>query len=177
MRQLFIDLDGVLADFDGYYATCFGERPDRAKVDPPGFWENISGHGLFYASLPPMPDALELWRGARAFHPEPIILTGVPWSVEQAENHKRAWVREHIDPKAVVICCASKDKRLHGKPGDVLVDDWDRYRPLWETMGGAFVLHTSARTSLDALIELFGEPDGGLRGDPVEGTSTPVRSA
>ena len=93
MKQLFIDLDGVLSDFDGYYEQCFGERPDRSRPsDPPGVWDNISGHGLFYASLPLMPDAFDLWRGARRCHPEPIILTGVPYSVQNAENHKRAWV-------------------------------------------------------------------------------------
>ncbi len=155
VRQLFIDLDGVLADFDGYYETCFGVRPGRGVVDPPGFWDNINTHGTFYASLPPMPDAAALWAGARRFHREPIILTGVPYSVENAENHKRAWVREHVDPRAVVICCASKDKRLHGKIGDVLVDDWHKYRALWEAMGGVFVLHTSADASLLRLAQLF----------------------
>jgi len=160
MRHLFIDLDGVLADFDTEYERAFGiQVPRRLGIpDPPDFWDRIIGHGYFYASLPMMPDAQELWDGAKRFHPTPIILTGVPWSVPNAENHKRAWVREHIDPNAVVICCASKDKRLHGKPGDVLVDDWEKYRALWETMGGVFVFHTNAKDSLSELEVIFHEP-------------------
>ena len=151
MRQLFIGLDGVLADFDGYYEECFGVRPDRATVDPPNFWDNISAHGSFYASLKRTGDALTLWRGAKLLHPQPIILTGIPYSVPNVEQHKRQWVAEFIDPKAPVICCASKDKKIHGRPGDILVDDWDRYRPLWEEMGGTFVLHRNALDSLAAV--------------------------
>lgn len=155
MRQLFIDLDGVLADFDGFYETLTGSRPDRNAADPPDFWTPIDAHGAFFRSLPVMPDARELWALARELHPEPIILTGMPWSVADAEAQKRAWVAEHIDPTVHVICCKSRDKRNHAKPGDVLVDDWVRYRHLWEDMGGIFVLHTSTADTEPRLRGIF----------------------
>lgn len=155
-HQLFIDLDGVLADFDAYYEQQFGVKLDRGLPnDPSGMWDNITGHGSFYASLPLMPDALELWEGAKRLHPNPIILTGCPYSVPDVERHKREWVARHIAADAMVITCKSKDKRLHGKPGDVLVDDWHKYRPLWEEMGGVFVLHTSAADSLAKVSKLL----------------------
>lgn len=146
-RQLFIDLDGVLADFDGFYETEFGFRPDRGKPEPPAFWKNIERHGRFFLDMPMMSDAMELWEGAKRLHPNPIILTGLPL-MSEVEDHKRRWVRQHIAFDAPVICCRSKDKRNHGKAGDILVDDWFKYRPLWEDMGGVFILHTSAAESL-----------------------------
>lgn len=154
--RLFFDLDGVLADFDGYYFSQFGVPLDREQLDPPGMWENIERHGSFYASLPLMPDALALWSGAiEVYGHKPIILTGTPHSIPGAEAHKRKWVAEFISPDATVICCASKHKRLYGKAGDVLVDDWTRYQPLWEGMGGRFILHRSVPSTLARLGEIF----------------------
>lgn len=156
VRNLFIDLDGVLADFDRAYSEAFGVVVNRqTRLDPPGFWKNIRRHGSFFRDLPPIPDALELWAGAKRLHPNPVILTGIPKSVSDAAHQKREWVDEHIEPGAPMICCESKDKCLHGKPGDVLVDDWDRYRPLWEEMGGIFVLHTSADDSLERVAQIL----------------------
>lgn len=153
--QLFLDLDGVLADFDGHYERLFGHRLDRTVVDPPNLWENISTEQTFYRDLPPLPDAMELWEGVK--HLDPVILTGLPKAsrgVPLAEKHKREWVAEHFGATVSVVCCLSKDKRCHGKPGDVLIDDWAMYRHLWIAMGGIFILHTSAKNSLYALRTL-----------------------
>jgi 5'(3')-deoxyribonucleotidase len=155
VRQLFVDLDGVLADFDRHYYEQFGIKTDRNAPEPPGFWTPIEQHGAFFATMPVIPDALRLWEGAKRLHPNPIILTGIP-RIENVQEHKRGWVHQHIDPHATVICCRSKDKRKHGKPGDVLVDDWHKYRHLWEEMGGVFVLHTSATASLCEVASIFG---------------------
>jgi 5'(3')-deoxyribonucleotidase len=159
VRQLFIDLDGVLADFDGHYAARFGLRPDRTvgAPDPPNFWQNIEGDRQFYRQLPPMADARTLWDGARALHRNPIILTGLPL-IPWVEKQKREWVAEHFGANVHVICCMSKDKRSHARAGDVLVDDWAKYRHLWEEIGGIFVLHTSAADSLPQIAAALEEP-------------------
>jgi hypothetical protein len=152
--KLFLDMDGVLADFDGHYEQHFGVRLPRSISDPPGMWENIRAHGSFYLDMPLMPDALTLWNGVA--HLAPTLLTGVPHSqVPAAESHRRGWARQHLGADVEVICCKSRDKRLHGQPGDVLVDDWTLYRHLWLKMGGVFVLHTSAADSLEQLKGLI----------------------
>lgn len=152
---LFVDLDGVLADFDSHYLKCFGYDPrtsrDDPSRDPANFWQVISDHGNFYAELPLMPDALELWTGLlailhRGFVPQ--ILTGLPHSIPEAEAHKRWWVRRYIDPIAPVTCCLSKDKRKFCSSGAILIDDWTKYQHLWEEAGGIFVVHRSAKESL-----------------------------
>lgn len=156
MRQLFIDMDGVVADFDAFYLEKFGVRLDRdSDVDPPGMWDNIKSIGTFYLDLPPMKDCHELWRGAKLLHPKPVFITGVPYSVMDAEAHKREWLKRHIGEDAEIVCCRSRDKRLHGKPGDILIDDWFKYRHLWEEMGGVFILHSSAADSLTKAAVYF----------------------
>jgi hypothetical protein len=156
MKQLFLDCDGVLADFDTYAETIFG-LPPRAAEETLGaerFWVNLESHDGFYCKLPLMPDARELYEAVR--HYEPIILTGLPlggW----AEPQKRIWAAEHF-PGVKMICCPSKDKRLHMKPGDVLVDDWPKYRPLWEEFGGTFILHKNAASSIPQVHTAMGTP-------------------
>lgn len=159
MRQLFIDLDGVLADFDGFYESQFGIKLDRAKIDgvenPDGMFKRINEHGTFFRDLPPMKDAKLLWTQASILHDRPIIITGTPYSVMGAEVHKREWVKQHIDPRAKVICCPSKEKYKHGKPGDVLIDDWHKYRTKWEEMGGIFILYKNRRDAIKQAYGLF----------------------
>lgn len=75
--QIFVDLDGVLADFDTGYEREFGIHPsiDSDNVD----WRLVRGRKDFYRDLPPMPDMRELWDFIEPF--KPVILTGIPSSV------------------------------------------------------------------------------------------------
>ena len=164
MRRVFVDLDGVLADFDAAYIAAFGEKNNHDLPEPPGFWDRLAAHrdGRFYADLPMLPDALDLWRGLLALTgTTPTVLTGIPRSLPFASVDKCAWVARHLGSAVPVICCASKDKYIHGKPGDLLIDDWTKYRSLWEDMGGVFILHTSAADSLaqvEAVLSSDAEP-------------------
>ncbi len=150
--RVFVDLDGVLAGFDEHYEAVFGVPPPKhVHPEPPGFWEKIAEIPTFYRDLPMRADAKALWEGVKAFDPNPTILTGVPRSLPEAVDQKRAWVAEHLGPDVPVITCRSRDKCLHGQPGDILIDDWAKYRKYWIRMGGLFILHTDAVTSLEVL--------------------------
>lgn len=150
--QLFLDCDGVMADFDTYAEKIFGLPPRKAetKLGRPRFWADLQSHEGFYEKLPLMPDAMELFEAVK--HLNPPILTGLPQG-DWAEPQKCAWGRKHF-PDTKMICCASKDKRNHMQPGDVIVDDWPQYKGLWEEAGGIFVLHTSAKDSIAKLRDL-----------------------
>ena len=155
--QIYVDMDGVLADFDRGALEHLGLRDPRkaeTEIGAPEFWRRIGSIPHFYRSLPLMADARELWAGVLAVSPRPpIILTGVPWSIETAVDDKFAWAATHF-PGTQVIPCAAKDKCLQCQPGDVLIDDWPQYKALWEAKGGRFIVHTSAAESL----RLLGDP-------------------
>lgn len=146
MARLYLDCDGVLADFDKGAAAVFGMRPrDYERRHGLGrFWKALANAPGFFENLPLMPDAIELYRGLR--HLEPAILTGCPrggW----AEAQKERWVARHF-PEARIITCFAAQKRRYCHPGDILIDDSVKYRYLWEEAGGVFILHRSARQSL-----------------------------
>lgn len=115
-------------------------------------WELVRGVKDFYLDIPPMPDMQELWDRI-AMH-NPIVLTGVPSLVIEAPENKRAWVARHLGEHVEVRCCLSKEKCLHAAPGDVLIDDWEKYKRLWVGKGGVWITHRSAAETADALTRL-----------------------
>lgn len=154
-RKLFLDLDGVLADFDRGVETVTGKRPDELPTR--AMWAALARHPDFYAALELMADARMLWDFCRPF--EPTILTGLPRG-NWAEDQKRRWVRRMLGEKVRVITTQSREKHKFATPGAVLVDDRASLREAWEAAGGIFVHHVSAARSIAALTALgFRPPD------------------
>lgn len=150
---LFLDLDGVLADFDGGVRATTGCPPGdlAARV----MWKALARHPDFYGTLDMMADAPDLW--AFCAPSRPTILTGLPMG-RWAEPQKRAWVARVLGADVPVVACLSRDKHLWSGPGHVLVDDRIDLRDRWEAAGGTFVHHTTAAASIAALRALgFGD--------------------
>jgi hypothetical protein len=158
MPHLFLDCDGVLADFDALASDIFGMEP-KAWEDEHGsgpFWKTLrnfkdaNGHGFFRA-LPLMRDARRLFDAVK--HLKPTILTGCPFG-NWAPPQKLEWAAEHF-PGTKMLTCMARDKITHLEhPGDVLVDDKTKYQPIWEEGGGIFVHHTDAESTLAKLKEI-----------------------
>lgn len=148
--QLFVDMDGVLADFDSHHEAVFGVRADKLadNVD----WQRVRDHKDFYLNIPPMADMPKLWDYIGRH--KPIVLTGIPSSVEEAADNKKAWARKHLGPEIEVRCCLSKEKCLHAAPGDILIDDWEKYQSLWLAKGGRWITHTSAEKTVWELFNM-----------------------
>jgi hypothetical protein len=152
-RQLFLDCDGVLADFDSGATAILG-MPPKAFEKRHGlgrFWAKLARAPDFYFSLPLLPGANELFAAVK--HLDPVILTGLPqgnWAADQ----KVRWAAKHF-PGTRIITTMARNKRNHGKPGDVLVDDMMKHAHLWEEMGGVFVQHRTVDETLEQLRPLF----------------------
>jgi hypothetical protein len=150
VAQMFVDMDGVLADFDSGHEAAFGYRSDKLadNVD----WSKVRAFSGFYQGLPPMPDMHDLWAYIKMYRP--IVLTGVPSSVTEAPDNKREWIIKHLGPRVEVRCCRSSEKCLHARPGDILIDDWTKYRHLWLAKGGRWITHMSAAETIRSLREI-----------------------
>jgi hypothetical protein len=151
-RQIYLDCDGVLADFDKGAENILGAPPHvfEKRHGPGLFWKKLARAEGFFDRLDPLPDAFELYEAVR--HKTPIILTGMPGG-NWAGPQKRRWAARHF-PGVEVITTRAALKREHCHPGDVLVDDRDQHRRLWEEAGGVFIHHKDARSSIDELRAL-----------------------
>ena len=153
MRQLYLDCDGVLADFDQGAGAVLGMHP-RAFEKRHGlgrFWAKLASAPDFYFGLPLLDGATGLFEAVR--HLDPIILTGLPqgnWAADQ----KVRWAAKYF-PGTRIITTLARDKRKHARAGDVLVDDQVKHAHLWEEMGGVFVHHRSVPETLHRLKGYF----------------------
>ena len=152
-RRLFLDCDGVLADFDRGAQAILGMSPRafEQRFNVGRMWAKLAGAPDFYGTLPLMPGAIELFEAVR--HLDPVILTGLPrgnWAAEQ----KIRWAAAHF-PGTPIITCMAVNKRNHCQEGDVLVDDTLKHRHLWEEAGGIFIHHRDVAETLSSLDRFF----------------------
>ena len=155
-RQLYLDCDGVLADFDRGATAVLGLPPGafEKRHGIGRFWQKLAAAPDFYFGLPLLPDAMELFEAVRHLHP--VILTGLPrgnWAADQ----KVRWAARYF-PGTKIITTMARDKRDHAKEGDVLVDDQLRHRHLWEEVGGIFIHHRNAADTIEQLRAFFPLP-------------------
>ena len=153
--KLFLDCDGVLSDLDGYGLRVFGLYPSQVedRYGTSYLYDLMHLSRDFYASLPLLPDAMELYRAVA--HLRPVILTGRPcmhdyqWAVEQ----KLRWTAKRFPGVQTIVCPSTEKWQYMQAEGDVLVDDRLKYAHLWTLNGGRFILHTSAK---DTILQLKG---------------------
>src|SRR5689334_10488276 len=99
--RLFLDLDGVLADFDRGVHAATGARPEELPLKT--MWAALATVPAFFETLELMRDAEALWQ-FRAPH-RPTILTGLPLgepsrvyqgqgSMSQAASATACWLAE-----------------------------------------------------------------------------------
>ena len=116
MKVIYVDLDGVVADFDKGKSehplggvTPYIGRPDKL----PGVYENLA----------PITNAIEsvnkLLNDTRF---DVYFLSTAPWDNPEAWMHKRLWVTKHFNEKLIkkrLILCHHKQLLI----GDYLIDD------------------------------------------------------
>lgn len=171
--KIFLDLDGVVADFDRHAFECFGiecadmnistadmtpaqrEREDR-------LYRLMYEHEDFFGSIPLMKDAMLLVDHVRRIDPEFRILTAAPAPrdfahdiFERSKRSKIAWSLARLDlPQERIIVCRSRDKHLQvAEPAHlhVLIDDRPRNIDRWIDAGGTGILHRAVESSIEAL--------------------------
>lgn len=143
---VYVDMDGVLADF-------FGEVAREHDVE---YWREIHRKDLgidqiakqpeFFAGLPVLPNAGQLIKGVLGLANKYSILSSPLMSnVEESSREKMQWLQRHLknhQPRAVIF---DHEKYKYAQQPDetpnILIDDWDTNIKLWEANGGIGILY------------------------------------
>jgi len=130
MNTLFVDIDGVVADFEGYANQLIGvEAKPGYRINQDQWYTLQMQAPRIYKNLAVLPTAneliheLKLLRDQHSFNM--VFLTAVPHenSMPWAYWDKMEWACKHFPGIPVWFGPYSKDKHMHHKPGDVLIDD------------------------------------------------------
>lgn len=166
LPHLYLDMDGVQADFFTAWAESMGknrykeigDRPTReASIDllnqrGPEFIEK------FFATLPVLPGGSKLVRWLKT--------NGIPFTVlsaplrgnpEASIAGKRQWLDQHnpgTSSTAIFTGMKERFARRNGQPA-VLVDDHKKYIERWREAGGTAILYREH--SVDGVIQQLAE--------------------
>lgn len=159
--KIFVDLDGVLADFAKGVVKIFPDfiegKTENDKSQDREMWKSIANFqkrgGEFWYSLDLMPDAMQLWTYVKPHGPEILTAAGQPQY--NAAEQKHRWVAEKLGPSVKVnVTQRAREKAQFAQPGFVLIDDKMKAIQPWIDAGGIGVLHTSAANTIRQLKEL-----------------------
>lgn len=149
MKTIFVDMDGVVADFDTFASNLLGRKIGwhESKFDLTGEeWEKLKAVDRLYYQLPLMPDATKLIAYVKSlstrFHVQ--FLTAVPrrTTMPDARADKQAWVDKYFPGMKMDIGPYSHDKQKWCGMGDILIDDRPSNIDEWTKVGGVAIYHT-----------------------------------
>lgn len=110
MNRIFIDMDGVIVDFDEFKTTR-GLTGDEVKQLPGA-----------YLAMKPIAGAIEAVRSLIGMGYEVWVATKPPTGIAFAYGDKASWIFEHL-PELKRRIIVTHDKGLLGDTGDYLIDD------------------------------------------------------
>lgn len=170
--RLYLDMDGVLMDYDWHIAgwgcdwkgPMYHHKPEsewtQEQLDNDIRYRAAMADPRFWRSMPPMSDAHVLWRHCRAYQPH--VLTALPATgaayKDRCTADKLSAIHRYFDPvfpQEHFHAVQRADKRQFAVPGAVLVDDMLPNCEEWTAAGGVAILHTSAVDTIRKLQELI----------------------
>jgi 5'(3')-deoxyribonucleotidase len=147
MKTIFLDMDGVVADWEARAAQLVGYSIDSDTRYPDEDWAKLQADDHFYRHLPLCPGAEQLVSTALELGHErsmPVyFLTALPhkndmpWSIWD----KTQWAMQHFPGVPVWFGPYSVDKYLRAGPGNILIDDRVSNINQWVNAGGIGIHH------------------------------------
>ncbi|XP_036268022.1 5'(3')-deoxyribonucleotidase, cytosolic type [Pipistrellus kuhlii] len=154
--RVLVDMDGVLADFEGGLLRAFRRRfPEEPHVpleQRRGFFAREQYRALrpdladklasvyespgFFLDLEPIPGALQAMQEMQAMHDTEVFICTSPLvTYKHCVGEKFSWVDKHLGPQFVERIVMTRDKTVVS--GDLLIDDKDTIlgqeeSPAWE---------------------------------------------
>ncbi len=152
----YLDLDGVLVDFDKGVKQLTGGIgfEDYSKLHGKDkMWKLISSHdSIWWATLPWMSDGKELWNFLKS--KTVIILTSgsklnngtIP------EVGKKEWVFKNLGGNVkIIVTDSAHDKKNYSQKDSILIDDMPMNIAEWKSRGGIGILHKNARDTIKTI--------------------------
>lgn len=163
--KVYLDMDGVLANFNKKYEELFGVFPEEVSRKEEHFQSNWKAFvlGNNFTQLELMPDAQQLLDYARELEKSGIAVeilssSGGKEMHDTVRIQKMIWLSKHDITFPINIVPGGHLKAKYAlSPWYILVDDTPRVIEGFKNAGGTGILHSSATESISQLQKLHYE--------------------
>lgn len=157
-KWIYLDSDGVLADFDKLIKSLLGESFD-ASQNKALLWQTVKQYNdtvaPFFESLEVMPDAQRLVQFCLNLTPNVAILTATGTVPHDAAEQKIKWYKKHWPNLKVITVLKSHNKAEYANATSILVDDRVKSIEPWVQAGGIGILHKTVDDTINQLNNCF----------------------
>ena len=156
--MIYVDMDGVIANFNKRYIDKFGVTPEETRHKK-SFSENFKKFidDREFANLELMPDAQLLFSflNSRSNIPKEILSSTAREDSHVAiSEQKHEWLKKHnINYKENFVPGKSL-KAQYATPTSILIDDTISVIDAWDKAGGIGILHKNAVSTL-AILSMY----------------------
>ena len=154
VEMIYLDLDGVIADFERGYTEKFNLNLAQVRSDKQfyKYFDTFINEGGF-ADLHLMPDAMDLLDHLKTLDVRIEILS----STARPENHVRIapqkdlWLNKHGITYKRTFVPGKRHKCIYATPKSLIIDDTASVIQDWNDSGGIGILHTDADSTIEKL--------------------------
>lgn len=138
--MIYVDMDGVVADFDKAIINVFGEEYSDKVADK--FWKTTCVKAEVFRKMPEIPVGLRMVSQLATISQVCFMTStgGMPHHIDIAKQ-KLDWLHAHgLGGFPVAFCMNTKGKGLFAQHGAILIDDREKVCAAWEKNGGHPIL-------------------------------------
>lgn len=143
--KIFVDMDGVLCDFDKKCRSVFDINPNESsreyskRIGTNKYWKKIRETENFWSSIEPISDSISMWEKlSKICGEDNITILSSPDKDPKCIEGKNEWINTHLGHNTKRIFDTNKKK--YSKHGHLLIDDLEHQIEDWITGGGFGIL-------------------------------------
>lgn len=170
--KVYLDMDGVLADFFAEYAKLAGVTSGSYRDIPPAKTDPTLNKMVgtdFFARLPKFPTADTLVNlTVKTFGGYSICSSPLRGDHAGSEHYKKVWIGQHLRPGPDEIIITSRKEKYAVQPDgtpNILVDDRGTNITHWEHAGGIGIKYQADEDPLSVIVQGFNHALNVINGD------------
>lgn len=158
--KIYLDMDGVLADFFAEYAKLAGVTTGNYRDIPPAKADPTLDKMVgtdFFLRLPKFPTADNLVKLVLKYvNAYNICSSPLRGDHKNSEHYKREWIKTNLSPQpAEIIITGQKERHAVNADGspNILIDDRGTNIVAWRARGGIGIKYQADEDSLDKVAQ------------------------